>query len=88
MLRVTRSHMNGSIESLRVEGRLTRLDLPRFQEACAELLDGGRELRLELSGLQFADREAVATLQALRRRGVALVGASGFLDALLAEPRR
>ena len=88
MLRVTRSHMNGSIESLRVEGRLTRRDVPRFQEACAELLDGGRSLHLDLAGLQFADREAVATLQALRRRGVALVGASGFLDALLAEPTR
>jgi ABC-type transporter Mla MlaB component len=86
MLRVTRSQ-NGSIGSLRVEGRLTRLDLPRFQEACSELLQGGSALRLELSGLQFADREAVASLQALRRRGVALVGASGFLDALLSEPR-
>jgi hypothetical protein len=41
--------------------------------------------RLELSGLQFADRAAVATLRALRRRGVSLVGASGFLDALLAD---
>jgi ABC-type transporter Mla MlaB component len=88
MLRVTRSHTYGSIESLRVEGRLTRFDLPRFQEACSELLDGGCALRLDLSGLQFADREAVASLQALRRRGVALVGVSGFLDALLAEPPR
>jgi ABC-type transporter Mla MlaB component len=87
MLRVTH-HTHGSIESLRVEGRLTRLDLPRFQEACTELLGSGRDLRLDLSGLRFADREAVAILQALRRRGVAFVGASGFLDALLAEPPR
>jgi ABC-type transporter Mla MlaB component len=88
MLRVTRTHTNGSIESLRVEGRLTRFDLPRFEETCAEALDGGRRLRLDVSGLLFADREAVATLKALRRRGVAFVGASGFLDALLAEPPR
>lgn len=88
MLRVTRSQANGSTESLRIEGRLTRLDLPRFEESCAELLDGGRRLRLDLSGLQFADREAVATLKALRRRGVAIEGASGFVDALLAEPPR
>ena len=87
MLRVTRfASRAGGAETLRVEGRLTHEDLPRFHEACASLLEGGGALRLDLSGLQFADRAAVATLQALRRRGVSLVGASGFLDALLAEP--
>jgi ABC-type transporter Mla MlaB component len=85
MLRVTRLRSDESIDSLRVEGRLTQHDLPRFQEACAELLAAGRSLRLDLSGLQFADRDAVIELRALRRHGVSLVGASGFLDALLAD---
>lgn len=87
MLRVTRYESRAEeAETLRVEGRLTREDLPRFQEACASLLEARTGLRLDLSGLQFADRAAVATLQALRRRGVSLVGASGFLEALLADP--
>jgi len=87
MLRVTRFESrprDGA--TLRIEGRLTHEDLPRFQEACASLLDAGSALRLDLSGLQFADSAGVATLQALRRSGVTLMGASGFLDALLADP--
>jgi hypothetical protein len=85
MLRITRAGADGSNEILRVEGRLTLDDLPRFQNVCAELLGAGPALRLDLSGLQFADREAAATLRALRRRGVALVGASGFVEALLSD---
>jgi ABC-type transporter Mla MlaB component len=85
MLRVTRFQSDESIDGLRVEGRLTHLDLPRFHEACSDLLESGCRLRLDLSGLQFADRDAVAALRALRHRGVSLVGASGFLDALLAD---
>jgi hypothetical protein len=88
MLRMTRFQCDDSIDSLRVEGRLTQLDLPRFREACAELLAAGRGLRLDLSGLQFADRDAAEALRMLRGRGVSIVGASGFLDALLADSLR
>jgi ABC-type transporter Mla MlaB component len=88
MLRVTRSGACEDIDVLRVEGRLTAEDLARFHQACADLLAGGRGLRLDLSGLQFADREAVALLRVLRGRGVSLVGASGFVDALLADSPR
>jgi ABC-type transporter Mla MlaB component len=85
MLRVTRVGAGEETDFLRVEGRLTAADLARFHQTCAELLARGRGLRLELSGLQFADREAVVLLRALRGRGVELVGASGFVDALLAD---
>jgi anti-anti-sigma regulatory factor len=85
MLRVTRFETGDESGILRLEGRLTTENLARFQQAYAELLAGGRRLRLDLSGLQFADREAVVLLRALRQRGVAFVGASGFLDALLAD---
>jgi len=86
MLRITRVNPNETSESLRVEGRLTQADLPRLRQTCAELLEGGARLSLELSGLQFADRDGVATLRALRRRGVALRGVSGFVEALLSDP--
>ncbi len=85
MLRVTHFQSSGATESLRIEGRLTRSDLPRFQEACSELLASGRALRLDLSGLQFVDRDAAVALRGLRACGVAFVGASGFVDALLAD---
>jgi ABC-type transporter Mla MlaB component len=86
MLRITRADTNGAVESLRVEGRLTRDDIARLQHTCAELLEAGARLALDLAGLQFADREGVAALRTLRRRGVALFGASGFVEALLADP--
>lgn len=85
MLRITQAHADSASASLRVEGRLTGADLPRFQQSCAEWLARGARLQLELSGLQFADRAGVVTLRALRTRGVALLGASGFVEALLAE---
>ena len=83
MLRVTRRQRCGSTQCLALEGRLTYDGLGRFEEACREILDRGTPLELELSGLRFVDPPGVATLQALRREGVALVGASGFVDALL-----
>ena len=86
MLRITRADADGTTASLRVEGRLTHADLPRLQQTCAELLQGGARLHLELSGLQFADRDGVVTLRSLRSRGVALLGASGFVEALLSDP--
>jgi ABC-type transporter Mla MlaB component len=86
MLRITHAHPDARTASLRVEGRLTRADLPRLQQTCAELLAGGAQLQLELSGLQFADRDGVVTLRSLRSRGVALQGASGFVEALLSDP--
>jgi ABC-type transporter Mla MlaB component len=89
MLRLTRHPLHEpepeTPVTLRIEGRLTRGDVSRLQAECTRLLEAGRPLRLDLSGLQFADRAAVATLQALRQRGVSLTGASGFVDALLAD---
>jgi hypothetical protein len=86
MLRITRADASATGVSLRVEGRLTQPGLARLRESCAELLESGTGVQLDLSGLQFADRDAVVTLRALRRRGVRLRGASGFVETLLADP--
>jgi len=83
MLRVTPRPRGGSVQCLALEGRLTHDGLGRFEEACRDLLDQGVPLELDLSGLRFVDAPGVAALQALRREGVELVGASGFVDALL-----
>jgi ABC-type transporter Mla MlaB component len=85
MLRVTPRPQRGSVECLALEGRLTRDRLPRFEETCREVLARGVALELDLSGVRFVDPHGAAALQALRREGVALVGASGFLDVLLAD---
>lgn len=86
MFRVTRRPPSGSTERLALEGRLTREGLARFEEACRALLAPGVSLELDLSGLRFVDSQGVTLLQTLRREGVALVGASGFVDGLLGAP--
>jgi ABC-type transporter Mla MlaB component len=86
MLRVTRLQLSGSAERLVLEGRLTRTGLPRFEETCHELLAEGVALEIDLAGILFVDPEGVAALQALRRQGAALAGASGFVAALLGAP--
>ena len=57
--------------------------VPSLQTECAR---HPASLRLELSDLQFADRESVEELRRLIREGAELVSASPYLDLLL-RPR-
>lgn len=69
--------------TLRIEGRLLSEDLPSLQTECAR---HPASLRLELSDLQFADRESVEKLRRLIDEGAELVSASPYLDLVL-RPR-
>ena len=78
-LRIT-SSTNDSVRIVRVEGRLAA-------EFVAELLAESQtdlpRLRLDLSGLQSADREGLRTLRKLRADGAVLEGASPYILELL-----
>jgi len=76
MLKITRR--NG--RTVRLEGRLTRDEVGLLREA---LRGSGRPDALDLTGLGFLDEAGASALRELRRGGVALEGASSFVQALL-----
>ena len=67
--------------TVKLEGRLTGEEVPELRRVC-----GGMKGRLvvDLCDLQSADREGVRVLRELRARGAGLVGASPYLQLLLA----
>lgn len=84
MLRVTPFDGDEGTCRLRVEGRLA--GAPALDVFCKELEQAesrGGLVVIELSGLRFADDEAVAALGGAVRRGVRLCGCSPWLDSLL-----
>jgi hypothetical protein len=80
MLRITRQTPPHGRPTFVLEGRLVGPWVGELRRAVAEL-DGRKAI--DLAGVTFADAEGVAALRALRRAGAELVGASGFLLALI-----
>ena len=79
MLKITR--VSGGAEAgLRVEGRLIGPWVGELATACAGPVAG---LRLDLSGLTFADDDGAALLRGLIERGAKVGACSGYVAALL-----
>lgn len=70
----------GGVSTLRVEGRLMAEDLEALRTAYER---NPGPLNLELSKLQFADRESIGVLRGLLRDRAALVGVGPYLGLLL-----
>jgi ABC-type transporter Mla MlaB component len=85
MLRISEIELTGENATLRLEGRLVGKLVEEVKIACEQHLSTGRRLRLDLADLLFADRVAVALLQELRGRGVALTNCSPFLNEELKQ---
>lgn len=85
MLRISEIELNGDGATLRLEGRAVGTLVAEVENACEQHLSKGRQLRLDLADLSFADRPAIALLQELRRRGVALTNCSPFLNEELKQ---
>jgi len=85
MLRISEIEQNGDGATLRLEGRLVGTLAAEVETACEKHLSKGRRLRLDLGDLSFADRAAIALLQQLRSRGVALTTCSPFLNEELKQ---
>ena len=80
--RITTEASDGRVV-LRVEGRLTPASLDLLEATCRETLERGDAPVLELSGLRSLSDSEARRLADLARSGVELVGASGFVAALL-----
>jgi RNA polymerase sigma-70 factor (ECF subfamily) len=88
MMRVTRVTAEDGIETLRVEGRLTRQSVQELRDACRPALRGEGMLCLDVSGVQFLDSAGIALLRELERNGTRLGGRSGFVGEMLRERDR
>jgi anti-anti-sigma regulatory factor len=87
MLRITPIDADPHRYELRVEGRLTGESVVEIlREELAQAAPLGRPIVLELSGVSYADQQAVALLTAAAESGVALVGGSAWLTSLLRGP--
>jgi len=80
-LRIT-SNLPGPTTRLKLDGRLTTEEVLEVRRAC-EGVEG--RLVLDLTDLQFADRQGVSVLRELRAQGAQLIGVSHYLGLLLGE---
>jgi anti-anti-sigma regulatory factor len=88
MLRITPLEADPPGCELRVEGRLAGESSVELLRAELEQATASQpRVVLELSGVSFADQEAVALLMQAAQRGVALVGGSPWLTSLLGGAR-
>jgi len=67
---------------LTLNGRLTGDEVAELRRIVNEV---GGQVALDLTGLQFADRQGVSVLRELRARGVQLIGVSHYIGLLLGE---
>jgi ABC-type transporter Mla MlaB component len=86
MLRISEVESMGERTTLRLEGNAVGTVVEEVSNACEQHLSDGHQLTLDLADLAFADRAAIALLQDLRTRGVALLNCSPFLNEELKQP--
>jgi len=85
MLRIWEIESTGETATLKLEGRAVGNLVAEVVQACEQYLLSGHRLTLDLADLSFADRDAIALLQVLKRRGVALTNCSPFLNEELKQ---
>lgn len=72
----------GTPAAFALDGRLTGDEVA---ELCRIVCEAGRNVVLDLTGLQFADRSGVSALRELKTQGTRLCGASPYIVLLLGE---
>ena len=83
MLRITRFVGDQSGDVLKLEGTLNGPWVSEAQKAHALAAAQTARIRLDLSGLTFANEDGVALLRELSRCGTEIVGCSSFIAELL-----
>lgn len=83
VLRITKIRETGTASELLVEGHLTETSAPDLIAVCAPDLTAGRQVLLDLSGLQFADADGLSALRALLERGAVPSRCTDFVKCLL-----
>ena len=85
MLRLTRVSENGSVVMLRLEGRIVGEWAEFLERECDALLGTRRAVRMDLSGVGYADRNGVAALRRLRSRPLEIANTPPLIQHLLEQ---
>jgi ABC-type transporter Mla MlaB component len=84
MLRITSTNC-GSIQTLKLEGKLVEPWVAELLQTCSRLLEQGLQLRLDLAAVSFMDPAGTRALHDLIRLGVSIGPCSGFVAELLKQ---
>lgn len=76
------SNWPGPTSRLKLDGRLTGQEVAELRRAYAGATG---KVVLDLTDLQFADRQGVSVLREIRAQGAQLIGVSHYLALLLGE---
>jgi anti-anti-sigma regulatory factor len=68
--------------SFKIDGRLTAEEVPELLRVCVGITG---PVVLDLTDLQFADRQGVSALRELRAHGARFTGASPYIELLIGE---
>jgi hypothetical protein len=72
-------------ETLRLEGHLGGPSVAELPRCCGGVLSAGKDLRIDLAGVSFVDREGIALLRTLKLAGVGLINCTPFVGLQLSE---
>lgn len=85
MLRITEGTTDGNGWVLRLEGELIGPWVSELSRLCEEEISRGRNLKIDMSLVSFADRHGISLLKGLKSRGTDVVNSSPFLREQLNE---
>ncbi len=85
MLRITPIDEHTPTVTLKVEGRIVSNWIATLERECGGLLERGKAIDLDFSGVRFVDAQGVAMLKNLLTRNVRITGCSDLIQSLLYE---
>lgn len=83
MLKITQIPGPDSTVMLKVEGKLLEPWIDELFQSVAQASVDGKMPHLDLTALSYADQAGTRVLSELVQRGAVIMGASGFMAALL-----
>jgi ABC-type transporter Mla MlaB component len=85
MLRISDAGPSDDATTLRLEGEVIGPWIAELQKVCEQFLGDGHMITLDLCGVSFIDRKALALFRELTHRRVKLINCSPFLIEQLRE---
>ena len=89
MLRITKTFEDDSTITVRLDGKIVSTTTAELEEACRQYRNGGgKALSLDVSGVTFIDDDGLGMLKKIKRRGIAMVNGSPFVETPLGRLKK